>query len=171
MNRKKICCFTGHRPEKLNYTKEQIKTKLNLYIDEAIASGYNTFISGMAQGSDLWAAEIIIEKKLKNKSLSLICAVPYKGFSSKWNFADKSKYRYILENATSVYYISPIYTPYCFQARNIWMVDQSSLVIAVFNGSNGGTMNTIKYAVKKDITIKNILSGFNSTNMQDTSTN
>ena len=34
----------------------------------------------------------------------------------------------------------------CFQIRNEWMVNHASRVIAVFNGENSGTKNTIDYA-------------------------
>ena len=37
------------------------------------------------------------------------------------------------------------------------MVDRSDKVIAVYNGTRGGTYNTIKYAEKKNIQIVNVL--------------
>lgn len=157
MDRDKVCCFTGHRPEKIGFSKNEISKRLEAYIDEAISDGYDTFISGMARGTDMWAADIVLKKKHENKKIKLICAVPYNGFERRWAYSDKMQYRFILDNADSVSYISPRYTPYCFQARNIWMVDKSSRIIAVFNGSSGGTMNTIKYAVRNDVAIKNIL--------------
>lgn len=55
------CCFTGHRPEKLNSTEEEIKKALLVEINNAIHDGYITFISGMARGVDIWAAELILE--------------------------------------------------------------------------------------------------------------
>mgnify|MGYP004502058763 CR=1 FL=1 len=70
------CCFTGHRPEKLKYSEEEIKPLLADAIDCAIADGYTTFITGMAPGTDIWAAELVLEKKKQNGELCLICAVP-----------------------------------------------------------------------------------------------
>ena len=77
---KQRCCFTGHRPDKLGYTEEEIKPLLEKAIDGAIEGGYVTFISGMAKGTDIWAAEIVLEKKKKNKALHLVCAIPHPGF-------------------------------------------------------------------------------------------
>ena len=74
------CCFTGHRPQKINLSEEEIKILLEKAIDNAIANGYVTFITGMASGSDIWAAEIVLERKKSNNNLHLICAVPYYGF-------------------------------------------------------------------------------------------
>lgn len=51
------CCFTGHRPEKLGVTEEKTKMLLSSAVDDAIEGGFSTFITGMARGFDLWAAE------------------------------------------------------------------------------------------------------------------
>ena len=42
--------------------------------------------------------------------------------------------------------ITPSFGMRSYQIRNEWMVDRSSLVIAVFNGELRGTKNTIDYA-------------------------
>ena len=74
MNRQKAnthrCCFTGHRPGKLGKTEHEIKTLLETTIDRAIARGYTTFLTGMAEGTDIWAAEIILEKKTKKSGFA-----------------------------------------------------------------------------------------------------
>jgi len=36
------------------------------------------------------------------------------------------------------------------QKRNEWMVDHSDYVIAVWDGSKGGTGNCVKYAIKQE---------------------
>ena len=40
-----------------------------------------------------------------------------------------------------------------FRQRNIWMVDHSRMVIAVYYGTAGGTRNTIVYAEKKGVEV------------------
>lgn len=62
------CCFTGHRPEKLSLSENEVKHLLEKAIDNAIADGYVTFITGMAKGTDIWAAEIVLEKKKRFSS-------------------------------------------------------------------------------------------------------
>lgn len=74
------CCFTGHRPNKLDYSESEIKSLLKTAIDNAISDGYVTFITGMAEVVDIWAAEIVLEKKKHNTALYLICAVTHSGF-------------------------------------------------------------------------------------------
>lgn len=151
------CCFTGHRPNKLDYSENEIKPLLETAIDNAILDGYVTFITGMAEGVDIWAAEIVLEKKKENKDLHLICAVPHPGFEKRRSQYEKERYEYIIKNADYVTTISDNYYRACYQKRNIWMVDHSSLVIAVFNGIASGTKNTVDYALPKNLKVINVI--------------
>lgn len=151
------CCFTGHRPNKIGFSEQVIKELLENAIDEAIENGYVTFISGMAMGTDIWAAEIILSKKKMNKNLHLICALPHPGFEKRRSITEKLRFEQILKNADLIVNINNSYFNGCYQVRNEWMVDRSSLVIAVFNGQKSGTKNTIDYARKRGVLVKNVL--------------
>ena len=151
------CCFTGHRPNKLDYSENEIKPLLKTAIDNAISDGYVTFITGMAEGVDIWAAEIVLEKKKENKDLRLICAVPHPGFEKRRSQYETGRYKNIIKNADYVTTISDNYYRACYQKRNIWMVDRSSLVITVFNGTASGTKNTVDYARKIGVRVVNVL--------------
>ncbi len=161
-NKKYCCCFTGHRPEKLNISTEKIKEKLREAIKDSINQGYRTFISGMALGVDIWAAEIVLDEREKEKNIRLICALPYDGFEKKWELSEKKIYQDIIKNADEVVYVCNHYSRYCFQIRNAYMVDHSAKIIAVYNGEKGGTENTIKYAMGKNLEIVNIISEIKS---------
>ncbi len=150
------CCFTGHRPQKLSLSERKIKKALVEEIERAIDDGFTTFISGMAQGVDIWAAEIILKLR-KKYNLKLICASPFEGFENSWSEEWKHAYREIIKNADLVKYICPRYSSRCFQIRNEWMVDHSALVIAVWNGEPSGTKNTVVYAEKQGVEVRNIL--------------
>jgi len=63
----------------------------------------------------------------------------------------------IIKKADLVKEINQNYFIGCYQVRNEWMVDHSSLVIAVFTGEKGGTKNTICYAKRKGVLVKNVL--------------
>lgn len=150
-------CFTGHRPEKLNLSENEVKDKLRNAILKSIGDGYTTFISGVARGVDMWAAEIVLEERKMNDSIKLICASPYEGFEKSWSFAERHRYNTILGKADYVKYVCEHYSRECFQIRNVWMVDHSARVIAAYNGESGGTRNTVRYATSKNIEIYNIL--------------
>lgn len=151
------CCFTGHRLEKLSLSENEVKHLLEKAIDNAIADGYVTFITGMAKGTDIWAAEIVLEKKKRNDALRLICAIPHPDFEKRRGFFEERRYNRILKNADYVTIISDHYYRACYQKRNEWMVDRSSLLIAVWNGQPSGTKNTIDYADRKDVKVVNVL--------------
>ncbi len=149
--RKHRVCFTGHRPEKLRRSEYEVFRDLEHQIREAIDAGFTVFISGMARGIDIWAAEIVLCIRRDDPSIKLICASPYQGFESKWSAAWQERYRNVMEEADLVRFISAGYSPSCFQHRNEWMVDHVSRVIAVYNGEPGGTRNTIEYSKRKGI--------------------
>lgn len=150
-------CFTGHRPEKLGIDREEVKAKLRIAIRQAIKDGFTTFISGMARGVDMWAAEIVIEEREHNSNIKLICASPFEGFERSWESLERQRYEDILGEADYIKYVCEHYSRQCFHIRNVWMVDHSARVIAVYNGEFGGTRNTIKYANSKSIEVYNIL--------------
>lgn len=145
------CCFTGHRPEKIAAPEEEVKAWLELQIDQAIADGFTTFISGCAMGTDIWGAQIVLRKKAENPVLHLIAATPWPGFAARWKAEWKDQYNALLHDADLVVNVCNHYHNGVFQQRNEWMVDHSNRVIAYYNGTAGGTRNTIEYAKKKGI--------------------
>ena len=151
--RQYACCFTGHREDKLQRSEKEIRKDLKKSIAKAIEDGYTTFITGIAYGVDIWAGELVLEKRRRNKNLRLIAAVPFPGFESRWTDSWKRRFNQILKKADEVHYICDGYTSFAYQKRNEWMVDRSSRVIAVYNGEAGGTRNTIRYAEKKGVPI------------------
>lgn len=151
--RKQRCCFTGHRPEKLCVNESEIKPALAPAIESAIAAGKLTFISGMSRGVDIWAAELVLQYRKADSSIHLICALPYPDFERRWSAQWQQRYREILQRADLIRIISASFSMSSYQIRNEWMVNKSSLVIAVFNGENGGTKNTIEYANAHDVEV------------------
>ena len=150
------CCFTGHRPEKLNRSEREIKLELKEEICRALEDNFTVFISGMARGVDIWAAEIVLQLRKNGVPVRLICACPYPGFEKNWSNIWQTRYTAILSAADLVRFISPCYSSRCFQVRNEWMVNHSSKVIAVFNGQPSGTKNTIEYAQQQGISVQQI---------------
>ena len=153
-------CFTGHRPESLPWGYNEnddrclaIKKELKALILNAIDSGYTHFISGMAEGIDQIAAEIVLGLKYDFNNITLECAVPFTKQSSRWSYRSQEKYNDILSRADKISVLSPTFYKGCLQVRNKYMIDRSSLLIAVFNGSAGGTKSTIELARKKNLDV------------------
>lgn len=138
--------ITGHRPNKLgndyNMTSPLI-TKIIEVLQGIIDEVKPTImISGMALGIDtIWA--ILAHKN----NIPLIAAIPCKNQDKMWPQQSKSLYNDLISHPlTTVKYVTEEeYSLSCMQIRNEWMVDNCDLLIAVWDGTSGGTGNCVRY--------------------------
>jgi uncharacterized phage-like protein YoqJ len=166
-------CFTGHRPDKLGGYNWKTKQNIQLLskLNEVILSIFETkgiketiFIFGGALGIDQMSFSICEQIRNKRKLyVELVLAIPFEKQDSNWIGAeDKQRYNHQKTVADEVVFVDTIegyqfngvpvgeYHVAKMQLRNQWMVDHSDLVIAVFDGTKGGTGNCINYAKKKN---------------------
>ena len=150
-----VCAFTGHRKLPGGYSAEDNK-ELLWRLHDAIVNHIekyqcDTFISGMAIGVDSFSARIVLKLKEKYPHLKLIAAIPCKNHSKMWNKETQEEYQQILEKCDQVILVSDEeYKPYLMQIRNEFMSDRAQYVIAVWDGSEGGTGNMVRYCEKQD---------------------
>jgi len=153
---RKSCAFTGHRPKKFpwgyNETDSRciaLKKELAAQIAKLVDAGYTDFFSGMAEGTDTWAALAVLAMKKENPALNLHCVLPCEGQADKWSVSAQELYFSILEQADSVVYVSRAYSKDCMLKRNRYLVDHAACLLAVYNGEQrGGTAMTVRYAKK-----------------------
>ena len=154
-------CFTGHRPKGYSFGFDEqhidcirLKKYLSDEIRRKIADGADTFISGMALGADMWAAEAVLDLKKEFPHIKLIAAIPYPEQSKGWSEKYALRYNAILSKCDEKVIISPHYHSSCMHLRNRYMVDHSDVLIAIFDDSKkGGTASTLNYAKKKGMEI------------------
>ena len=152
----KTCCFTGHRPRKLPFGSDEtdercVKLKNTLYAKarELIENeGVTKFISGLALGVDTFAAEAVLLLKEEFPEIILEAAIPCEDQPAFWKTSDRTRYYKIAERCDISTVLQKRYTNGCMQKRNRYMVDNSDIVIAVWDGSSGGTELTVRYAEK-----------------------
>ncbi len=134
---------TGHRPDKLGGYGDAVADALRSLATERLADlKPHKVISGLALGWDTALAEAAADL-----NIPLIGAVPFVGQESMWPATSRARYKTVLARCVDVKICSPGgYAPYKMQARNQWMVDNSDLVLALWNGSLGGTANCVRYA-------------------------
>lgn len=156
------CCFTGHRVQKLPWRFNEddarciaLKHNLRSKIENAIQHGYKTFLCGMALGFDTYCAETLLELKKQYSDIKIIGALPCQNQDYNWSKVNQNRYRKILKQLDD---IRCIYEKYigaeCMIERNRFMVNNSSLMIALYNGLSGGTQSTIEYAKKQGLEIQ-----------------
>lgn len=152
--------FTGHRPEKLPFFGEEdpmcleLKERLAGIVRKLIEDGADEFYSGMALGVDMWAAEIVLELKNDYPNIRLTAVVPCPEQADRWSEEHRERYRSILGRCDKIITTSPSYTKGCMMKRNRALVDLCDILVAVFDGSKGGTMQTVNYAKSKKRKIK-----------------
>ncbi len=164
----KTCAFTGHRPQNLPWQFNEADTNclklkqiLNQQISQLAENGFTDFLSGMALGSDTWAAEAVLNLRKKNPALKLHCILPCKTQAEKWPVSEQERYQKILAQADSIFFTSRNYHPNCMLERNRFMVEKARLLLAVYNGQpHSGTAAAVRHAQKLgcDIIIINPIS-------------
>ena len=152
----KSCAFTGHRPKKFPWGYNEtdarciaLKQALAGEIAKLVNGGYTDFFSGMAEGTDTWAALAVLTLKKENPALRLHCILPCEGQADGWSASARERYFSILEWADEVVYVSRGYHEGCMLERNRYLVDHTACLLAVYNGEwRGGTAMTVRYARK-----------------------
>lgn len=152
-----IYAGTGHRPEKLGgYGLENIHL-VDRFATEILRTIFprpTLIYSGMAQGWDqaLATACIILE-------IPFVACVPFNGQAVMWPYTARTRYDSILKCASNTIVVEPgAYAAWKLQARNEYMVDQCQSLLALWNGSSGGTKNCIDYAIKCQRPVENLWS-------------
>jgi uncharacterized phage-like protein YoqJ len=140
-----IAAITGHRPEKI-HNWQFVEHQLYLaYKDQ----GVTTVIQGMAAGVDLTAAKIAYRN-----NIPFWCARPWAGHKPR--NADVISYEKALKFAEKVIDVNDSETypgAWVYDVRNKWMVAHGEMLIAVWDGTSGGTANCVKDGVKKGMPI------------------
>lgn len=152
------CCFTGHRPNKLPWGTDEtdprclaLKAELAARLQGIYEAGFRYYLCGMAIGCDLYFAEAVLALRREHPEIKLEAAIPCDGQADAWPIPQQRRYERLLAESDAVTFVQHRYTPGCMQRRNEYMVDASSLLLAVFDGKPGGTMNTLLYARRQGL--------------------
>lgn len=95
----------------------------------------------------------MLELKDDYPNITLEAAIPCRSQADRWNIVSKKRYNRLLLLCDKVTYVNEAYTKNCMMERNIYMIDNSDYVVAVWNGKPSGTGKTVEYAVNcgKDV--------------------
>ena len=155
------CAFTGHRPTRLPWGTNEtdprcmaLKDRLAQAVEEAYAAGCRHFLSGMAQGADLYFCEAVLSLRDRRPEVTLEAAIPFIGQADRWPQADRDRRQAILDRCDYETMVQHHYSAGCMARRNRYMVDRASRLIAVYDGQpTGGTFQTLHYAMTQGKTI------------------
>lgn len=143
--------ITGHRPNKLwndyDLTSPGMQS-IKATLERAIAKFCPTLmISGMALGIDTLWAELAIENRIP-----LLACTPCWGQERKWPERSQDRFNKIIntQGVELMYTHRGYYNQECMQKRNVYMVDNCDMLLAVWDGTIGGTANCVHYARSVD---------------------
>ena len=160
LSRETTCCFTGHRESKLPWHGNEqdercidLKKRIFDVVEAVYTSGIRHYISGMANGCDMFFGEAVMKLKEIYPDVTLEAAIPYTGQAERWRDTLQSRYNEIMSSADFHTLVCRAYTYDCMKRRNRYMVDNSSVIIAAYNGESGGTQQTLLYAMRQKIEI------------------
>ncbi|WP_293134817.1 SLOG family protein [Microcoleus sp. bin38.metabat.b11b12b14.051] len=132
--------FTGHR-----YITVFYKSEINSLIDMALNQGVSHFLSGMAVGTDMLAAECLVDR-----ALAWTAVIPCADQHKRWPLHQQKRYEGLVAQANKKIVLYPEYKDGVMQARNLYMVKHSDLCLAIYdNSKTGGTALTVRMARQK----------------------
>ena len=161
--RPSACSFTGHRPEKLPWKWNEddsrciaLKKRLADAAEAAYQAGFRHFMTGMAQGCDLYACECALELRRRCPDVTVEAVIPCPTQADRWPAAQRERWQRLISACDYETLVSSHYTPDCMQRRNRYLVDHASLLIAMYDGTPGGTRYTVEYALRRGVEIVDI---------------
>lgn len=155
---KKSVAFTGYRPSKLPFLNDpfcdeyrKLRSALYEEYEKLVLRDYKFFLTGGAMGCDLMAAEVILELRNKygRRRVAHELCLPCINHDEKFDENSKRRLEEIKKKSMVTYVTNEEYTSGCMQKRNKYMVNTSSILVAVYDGLSGGTKNTVEYAKRK----------------------
>lgn len=159
MEPSRTCCFTGHRTERLPWGADEgdprcqdLKDRLDRALEDVYHKGFRHFVCGMARGTDLYFCEAVLALRQSHPDVTLEAAVPYQGQADRWPEADRRRREILLGQCDYETMVQHHYSAGCMARRNRYMVDKSSLLLAVYDGQpRGGAANTLLYALRQGV--------------------
>lgn len=144
-----ILTCTGHRAPLGSYDREPL---IPIARDALIRLKPDVVLSGMALGWDQAVATAALDL-----GITVHAYVPFHGQADKWPKRACEDYSMLLQKCAKIIVVSPGgYAPEKMQIRNEAMVDACDRVLALWDGSAGGTGNCVRYAEKRKKPIENV---------------
>ena len=173
---------TGHRPNKLlhgNWTKQApigqasrtnydsinaYSEQVHQWLKEHAINVFKKLLqepadlipsvvySGMALGWDQAVVEACLELHI-----DYVSCVPYHGFERQWGAGAIARYHRYLKAAQKVHVVCEgDYSAWKLKRRNVFMVDRSKVLVALWDGSHGGTQHTVMQGQTQSRLIVNV---------------
>lgn len=148
-----ILGITAHRPDKLGgYQMSQTQRRVRKWMRDKLQQlAPKEVVSGFALGGDLWFADEAVKLRIP-----LVAAIPFPAQPSRWPLPEmKAEYSRLLSLAARIELISQFNPGTKREAtrmlhkRDDWVVRYVDHMLAVWDGSAGGTFHTVEQCAAK----------------------
>lgn len=162
MQREKALAVTGHRWQKLPFGEDESDARCVALVNiitgaltYRVEGGISHILCGLALGFDTLVAEAVIrlmETIYPYITMEAVLFCPNQ--SEPWTLEQKQRFERILTYCIAPPTItSPEYVKGCEMIRNRYMVDNSGVLLAGWDGSPSGTGNTVRYARETSVPV------------------
>ena len=150
------CCFTGHQ-DIPRCDERKIITRVRYLVTPLISDhGVIYFGVGGAVGFDMIVAEYLLElRDHYQKGIKIISVLPFPDWRENWTDEQKRRQDEIMRLSDKVTFVSDSYSKGVYLLRNRKLVDNSAYFISYCHRTTGGTAYTVRYAMKKGLTVWN----------------
>lgn len=143
---------TGHQPPALGgYGPEVSAALLRVARGWVAARRPSEVVSGMAAGWDLAMAEAALLE-----GVPLVAALAFEEQGAEWPDGAAAHLRGLLARAGHVHLMAKERAPGMWTARDRWVLERGSRVVALWSGAEGGTARAVATALKLGKPVENL---------------
>lgn len=136
--------FTGHRTY-----RHEADALLRRTIRMLYDAGIRTFLSGMAVGFDLAAAEAVLDCRKSLPDIRLVAVIPFLGQQQRFSPNDRMRFERIVSVTDEKIVLSETYNRGCYALRNDYLIAHAATLVTWYDGSSGGTRYTVEKALSR----------------------
>lgn len=154
--------LTGHRPEKLNgyHLDTPFYDRLRSTLQKTILEGLRrhgalTLHSGLALGADtVWSQAILWAREQFPDQIRFVAEVPFPAQAERWPArGDREFWQHQIDTADQVNYYAERHSVRAMQLRNEGMIRAANLLLAVYDGTSGGTGHAVRFAQQTGVRV------------------
>lgn len=154
---------TGHRFDKLTglgkdiYRRPAVLQQCQANLDRLAGHFLERFEAGLAISGGALAWDMAVGRGAKARGIPYVAVIPFVGQESRWAAAQQRMYRELLDDALAVVVVSDgAFSGAKMHRRNEAMVDHADRVLALWDGTAGGTGHCVNYALRQRVRVSNV---------------
>lgn len=158
-----VVAGTGHRFDKLTglgkgiYRRPRVLQQCQANLDRLAAHFLRKFEADLAITGGALAWDMAVGRGAASIGVPYVVAVPFLGQERRWSDEQQRMYRELLDGAAHVVVVSDGgFDAQKMMRRNRVMVDHAHRMLALWDGTAGGTGHCVNYALRQRVRVSNV---------------